>query len=91
MDIKNNNEFTSYPSINKPWLKYYNQEAQAVMPPASTLYEQLWQNNQNYLGDTALIYYGKKKSSGKRDVEQMKSCRTGFCLPDGAVLRAMLF
>lgn len=60
MDIKNKNELTGYPSIDKPWLKYYDQKAQSAVPPTSTLYEQLWQNNQNHLEDTALIYYGKK-------------------------------
>lgn len=56
---------TGYPSIDKPWLKYYSQEAQAAVPPAGTLYEQLWQNNQNHVGDTALIYYGKKITYGE--------------------------
>lgn len=53
---------TGYPSIDKPWLKYYSEEAINAPLPKSTLYEYLWENNQVHLDDTAINYYGHKLS-----------------------------
>ena len=51
---------TGYPSIDKPWLKYYSEEAIHAPIPEGTIYEYLWENNKDYLNDVALIYFGKK-------------------------------
>ena len=51
---------TGYPSIDKPWLKYYSDEATKRKLPEYTVYENIWQNNKNQLNDTALLYFGKK-------------------------------
>ena len=53
---------TGYPSIDKPWMKYYSEEAINKPLPNSTIYEYLWENNKNYLDSTALIYLNKKTS-----------------------------
>ncbi len=53
-------KLTGYPSIDKPWLKYYSDEAIKAQLPEYTIYEYLWENNKNYLGNVALSYYGKK-------------------------------
>ena len=51
---------TGYPSIDKPWLKYYSQEAINEPLPECTMYEYLWENNKNHLDDVALVYFGRK-------------------------------
>ena len=51
---------TGYPSVDKPWLKYYSEEAINASLPECTVYELLWRENKNYLNDTALNYYGRK-------------------------------
>ena len=51
---------TGYPSIDKPWLKYYSEEAINAKLPECTIYEYLWENNKAHLNDVALIYFGKK-------------------------------
>lgn len=51
---------TGYPSIDKPWLKYYSSEAINAPLPKCTIYELLWENNKSHLGDIALNYYGQK-------------------------------
>ncbi len=51
---------TGYPSIDKPWLKYYSEEAINAPLPECTIYEYLWENNKDHLDDVALIYFGKK-------------------------------
>ena len=51
---------TGYPSIDKPWLKYYSEEAINAKLPECTMYEYLWENNKNHLDDVALVYFGRK-------------------------------
>lgn len=65
-DIINMKEkkLTSYPSIDKPWLKYYSDEAINVPLPEGSIYEYLWKYNQNHLGDTAIISFGKEITYG---------------------------
>lgn len=55
-----NKKLTGYPSIDKPWLKYYSEEAINAPLPECTIYEYLWENNKDNLDDTALIYFGRK-------------------------------
>lgn len=49
-----------YPSIDKPWLKYYSEEAINATIPKCTIYEYLYENNKNYLEDVAINYVGRK-------------------------------
>lgn len=51
---------TGYPSIDKPWLKYYTKEQVETPIPACSLYEYLYEKNKGYPDDTALEYFGKK-------------------------------
>ncbi len=37
-----------YPSIDKPWLKYYSEEAINAPLPECTIYEYMFENNKNY-------------------------------------------
>lgn len=39
---------TGYPSIDKPWLKYYSEEAINAPLPECTIYEYLYENNKDY-------------------------------------------
>lgn len=53
-------QLTGYPSIDKPWLKYYSREAIDAPLPECTVYEYIWQNNRDDMDDVALIYFGRK-------------------------------
>lgn len=53
-------KLTGYPSIDKPWLKYYSEEAIHAPLPAYTIYEYLWENNREHLDEIALIFYERK-------------------------------
>lgn len=55
-------ELTGYPSIDRPWLKYYSEEALNAKVPQCTIYEYLWENNKACLNSTAINYYGHKIS-----------------------------
>ncbi len=58
-------EMTGYPSIDKPWLKYYTEEAINATLPECTIYEYLWQNNKDYPKDIAIVYLGNKITYGQ--------------------------
>lgn len=61
MDTKENEkQLTGYPSIDKPWMKYYSEDAINTPLPEGTIYEYLWENNKDYLNDVAVIYFGRK-------------------------------
>ena len=56
---------TCYPSIDKPWLKYYSEEAIQSSEPQCTAYELIYRNNKNYPHDIALNYFGHKINYGE--------------------------
>lgn len=51
---------TGYPSVDKPWLKYYTEEQINTPLPDCSLYEYLWECNKEHLNDFALNYFGNK-------------------------------
>ncbi len=55
-------ELTGYPSIDKPWIKYYSEEAINASLPEKTLYQYIYDNNKDYTSNTALNYFGRKIS-----------------------------
>ncbi|MBE6151780.1 MAG: acyl--CoA ligase [Firmicutes bacterium] len=48
------------PSIDKPWLKYYNEKSINMSMPKMTCYDYLKECNKKYLDRTALSYFGRK-------------------------------
>ena len=56
---------TGYPSIDKPWMKYYSEEAANAPLPECTIYEYLWENNKDYPNDIAINYVGRKITYGQ--------------------------
>lgn len=51
---------TGYPSIDKPWLKYYSEEAISAPLPECTIYQAVYNANINMLDRQALDYYGRR-------------------------------
>ena len=60
-----NNKFSGYPSIDKPWLKYYTEEQINTDMPICSAYRYLYECNKNYLSRVALNYYGRKITFGE--------------------------
>ena len=46
----------------KPWQKYYNKNERVVDTPDMSLYEYLYESNQDRLSNTAISYFGNKMS-----------------------------
>ena len=51
---------TGYPSVDKPWLKYYSEKTINTQLDECTLYEYLIKNNKDYPQDIAINYLGRK-------------------------------
>ena len=58
-------ELSGYPSIDKPWLKYYSEEAMQSCELQCTAYELIYRGNKNYPHDIALNYFGHKITYGE--------------------------
>ena len=56
----NTQKTTGYPSIDKPWLKYYSEEALHGEIPKCTMYEYIFDHNKSHLDGIALRYFTKK-------------------------------
>lgn len=51
---------TNKPSIDKPWLKYYTEEAIKFDLGSMTIYDYLYECNKNHMDNVALNYFGRK-------------------------------
>ena len=55
-------KLTGYPSIDKPWLKYYSSASLSIPLPDCSIVDYLYECNQHRLEDTALIFFSRKIS-----------------------------
>ena len=62
-----------YPSVDKPWLKFYSDEAINAPLPERTIYEQLIESNKNYPDDIAIRYFSRKITYQKL-IENIEIC-----------------
>lgn len=60
-----NKKLTGYPSIDKPWLKYYSEEAINTPLPECSVYEYMAQNNRREPNRIALDYFDRKITYGE--------------------------
>lgn len=58
--ISQPNNQTGYPSIDKPWMRYYDNKYLDNSLPEDTIYNYLWKCSKESLDDVAIQYYGKK-------------------------------
>ena len=79
---------TGYPSIDKPWLKYYSEEAINAPMPSSNIYEYIMEKNKNHLDDIALIYFGNKITYGKlfENIERATSAFIKLGIKEGDIV-----
>ena len=51
---------TGYPSIDKPWLKYYTEDGLRAELPSGSMFDYVFRRNAAHPNDVALVYYGNK-------------------------------
>lgn len=60
-EIKSDSKkLTGYPSIDKPWLKYYTKEQINDEAPKVSCYRNMYNNNKEHKEDIAFEYFGNK-------------------------------
>ena len=68
---------TGYPSIDRPWLKYYDEDKRDFVLPECTVYDFMVKNNNGNLDATAIDYFGNELSY--RDlIERIDYCAAAF-------------
>lgn len=60
-----NNQLTGYPSIDKPWMKQYEEKWSEELIPHKTVYRNIYDNNKKFKKDIAIIFNGFKISYSK--------------------------
>ena len=60
---------TGFPSIDRPWLKYYSEEALNAPLPEGSMYDYMTACNVGRMDETALNYFGRKISHRKLQTE----------------------
>jgi len=68
---------TGYPSIDRPWMKYYSKDALSSALPKCTAYEYLYEKNKDNLRDIALNYCDQKFTYGQL-FESIESAAKAF-------------
>ena len=53
MNVRKNADITGYPSIDRPWLKYYSEEAIHAKVPECSMYQYLVEKNKENSEQTA--------------------------------------
>jgi long-chain acyl-CoA synthetase len=80
-------ELTGFPSVDKPWLKYYPEgAAEAVQPiPGKSIYENLLESNVDNLQRVALEYFGTKITYRQlfRKIDTLSSALSSYGIRQG--------
>lgn len=85
------NKRKGYPSIDKPWLKYYSEEALCTSLPKCSIYQFFYQNNKDRKTVPALDYFGKTITYGEF-FEGILKAETGlrrFGVKEGDIVSAI--
>lgn len=64
---------TGYPSIDKPWLRYFRDEDLKAILPTCTVYKSVYENNKDFSKNYAINYMGNKISYA-RLFEKVDAC-----------------
>lgn len=73
-------KLTGYPSVDKPWMKYYTEEAINAKLPECTIYEYLWENNKDHQSNVALNYFDRKITYGEVFANIDKAAKSYYAL-----------
>ncbi len=79
---------TGYPSIDKPWLKYYSEEARSLAIPDGSMFDYMYQCNADYPEDIAIEYYGRTFTYGElfRQINQCARSLTALGIKKGDIV-----
>lgn len=81
-------ELTGFPSIDKPWMKYYSDEAINSPLPECTIYEYMYENNKDYPHDIAIVYFNRKINYAElfENIDKTAKAFTAFGVKKGDIV-----
>ncbi len=86
--MENEKKMTGYPSIDKPWLKYCTEEAINTPLPECTMYEHIFNVNQDNLDRIVINYYGRNISYKKffEDIDYVAGSLENIGIKEGDIV-----
>jgi hypothetical protein len=72
-DMSETKKITGYPSIDKPWMKYYPEESENQPISNNTLYQNVLIHNQKNMNQFALEYYGNRVTYSRHHIQLVGS------------------
>lgn len=83
---------TGYPSIDKPWMKYYSEKAIRGKLPECSIYEYMYESNKDYPDDIAINYYGRKISYAElfRNIDRTAAALQEIGVQSGEIVTVAL-
>ena len=83
---------TGFASVDKPWLKYYSEEAINAALPECTIYEYLMANNRDYPGDVAISYFSRKITFGElfKQIDRCANALSAIGVKPGEIVTVAL-
>ena len=84
-------QLSGYPSIDKPWLKYYREDAINAPLPKMTMYEYVREQNKDNLKGTAFQYFGRKITYAEffKNVKEVARALTAYGVKAGDIVTIM--
>ena len=70
-------KLTGYPSIDKPWMKYYEEDKKSFILPDCSVYDFMCKNNADNMSATALDYFGSELSY-EALINKINQCAAAF-------------
>ena len=85
-------KLTGYPSIDKPWLKYYSEEAINAEIPECSAYDYIYNVNKEHYDKSALDYFGKHITFREmfQKIEQCAQALKAYGVKEGDVISVSL-
>ena len=83
-----NAKTTGYPSVDRPWLKFFSEKALNTPLAPCGMYDFMYANNKDHPNDVALNYFGKKTTYGEffRMIDQTAKAFTALGVKPGDVV-----
>lgn len=82
---------TGYPSIDKPWLKYYSDAALHTSLPKCSIYQFFYQNNKERKDACAIEYFGRNITYGEvfEGIQKTEAGLRRFGIKEGDIVSAI--
>ena len=86
--LRQTNKQTGFPSIDKPWLKYYTNEQVEKPLPKCSIFDYIYEKNKDYPDDKAFEYFGRNISYRELfdNIEKAAKAFKGLGIKEGSIV-----